>query len=72
VLRRARRAAPAEALQLRRRGAAPVRLARWGHHTCDAPICAEHAFQVDQDKHLCPAHVEAYRLWLRDVVGVAY
>lgn len=44
----------------------------WGHHTCDQPICGAHAFQVGADKHLCPAHVEQYRLWLRDVVGVAY
>lgn len=31
---------------------------------CDAPICEAHAFEVGPDKHLCPAHVEAYRAWL--------
>ena len=31
---------------------------------CDKHLCAEHAFQVDDDKHLCPAHVGAYRRWL--------
>ena len=40
--------------------------------TCDRYVCAEHAFQAGPDKHLCPIHVEAYRLWLRDEMGIAY
>ncbi len=40
--------------------------------TCDKHICTGHAFQVGPDKHVCPEHLVAYQLWLRDVVGVAY
>jgi hypothetical protein len=43
-----------------------------GERTCDAPICPAHAFQAGPDKHLCPWHTEAYRAWLRDVIGIAY
>lgn len=31
---------------------------------CNKHLCADHTLQVDQDKHLCPAHVVAYRRWL--------
>lgn len=31
---------------------------------CDRPLCPTHAFEVGPGKHLCPAHVEAYRAWL--------
>jgi hypothetical protein len=41
-----------------------------GVKTCDAPICSAHAFEVGPDKHLCPAHVTAYRRWLVDVQQV--
>ena len=40
--------------------------------TCDKHVCAEHAFEAGPDRHLCPEHREAYRLWLRDVAGIAY
>lgn len=29
--------------------------------TCDAPLCADHAHQVAQDKHLCPTHLALRR-----------
>ncbi len=32
--------------------------------TCDKPICAMHAQEVGEDKHLCPEHQEQYRAWL--------
>ena len=32
--------------------------------TCDTPICAEHAFEVVKDKHLCPRHQADYKTWL--------
>jgi len=32
--------------------------------TCDAPICADHAWQPAEDKHLCPQHQLGYRRWL--------
>lgn len=25
-------------------------------HTCDAPLCDEHAAEVGPDRHLCPTH----------------
>ena len=31
--------------------------------TCDKPICAACALEPAPDKHLCPAHAEAYRQW---------
>lgn len=40
-------------------------------HTCDAPICAEHAFEVERNKHLCPRHKASYVLWLQRQ-GIAY
>ena len=31
-----------------------------GGKTCDLPICAIHAEQVAEDKHLCPKHSKAW------------
>jgi hypothetical protein len=39
--------------------------------TCDRALCDANTFEIGPDKHLCPAHVEAYRSWLRDL-GIAY
>jgi hypothetical protein len=33
-----------------------VGIARRGKRTCDAPVCAEHAWHQDPDYDLCPAH----------------
>jgi len=63
----------------------PRRLCRWcrapapllcdwklaGGRTCDKEICAAHAFEVEPDKHLCPAHVIAYRRWLVETQLIA-
>ena len=35
-----------------------------GGKTCDLPICAVHAEEVAEDKHLCPKHSKAYQEWL--------
>ena len=32
--------------------------------TCDRHICAEHAKEVAENKHLCPEHQAAYQDWL--------
>lgn len=32
--------------------------------TCDAPVCELHGEKVGEDKHLCPSHKIAYRLWI--------
>lgn len=32
-----------------------------GDHTCDAPLCAEHALEVGKDRHHCPRHGEEHR-----------
>ncbi len=34
-----------------------------GGKTCDLPICAIHAEQVAEDKHLCPKHSKAWAQW---------
>ncbi len=34
-----------------------------GGKTCDLPICAFHAEQVADDKHLCPTHSKAWTQW---------
>lgn len=39
--------------------------------TCDRHLCEAHAFEIGPDKHLCPEHLEAYRLWLREQ-AIAY
>jgi len=31
--------------------------------TCDRPVCARHAEQVAENRHLCPEHQEAWRAW---------
>jgi len=43
-----------------------VYLCDWkvGDGDCDKPICSGHALEVGPDKHLCPVHVETYRVWL--------
>lgn len=33
--------------------------------TCDAYLCAGHAYQVAEGKHLCPEHRDAYAAWHR-------
>lgn len=35
--------------------------------TCDKHLCEAHAFEVGPNRHLCPAHVLAYRAWLREL-----
>lgn len=40
-------------------------------NTCNAPVCAAHAFEAAPDKHLCPRHLAAYQLWLQRQ-GIAY
>jgi len=40
--------------------------------TCDAYICPEHALEVAPGKHICPAHQEAYRVWLTSPAGIQY
>lgn len=32
--------------------------------TCDRPICAYHAREVETDKHLCPEHQVKHDEWL--------
>jgi len=34
-----------------------------GGKTCSVWLCADHAQEVAPDKHLCPAHQQAYRRW---------
>lgn len=34
-----------------------------GGKTCDVPICAIHAEQVAEDRHLCPTHSKAWAQW---------
>lgn len=31
--------------------------------TCDLPICAVHAEEVGENKHLCPRHSKAWAQW---------
>lgn len=31
--------------------------------TCDKHLCAAHAQEVGENKHLCPEHQKAYKLW---------
>lgn len=31
--------------------------------TCDAFNCPDHAIEAAPDKHICPAHREAYEMW---------
>ena len=35
-----------------------------GGKTCDTPVCATHAEEVAQDKHLCAEHQSDYAAWL--------
>lgn len=30
-------------------------------HTCDAPLCADHAHEIGPDKHLCDMHYAQHR-----------
>jgi len=39
--------------------------------TCDRYLCEAHAFEVSEEKHLCPEHVATYRGWLIEQ-GIAY
>lgn len=34
-----------------------------GGKTCDLPICAGHAEEVAENKHLCPKHSKAWAQW---------
>jgi len=29
--------------------------------TCDAPLCVDHAHEIEHDKHLCPTHLAERR-----------
>lgn len=31
-----------------------------GGHTCDAPLCEAHAWQLPANKHYCPPHRQAH------------
>lgn len=37
--------------------------------TCDAYICPDHAKEVAPGKHLCPAHQQLYKAWLKERAG---
>lgn len=34
--------------------------------TCDTPICVNHAETVAPNKHLCPEHSIAWRVWQQE------